>query len=446
MVASFEPSVEADRGLTTLLAAALEQALDELPGIEAVRPPEGTTLSGTAWEVWLESCPEGQYIGCANRLGYYAEARWVITGFVEPRGRGHRVRVVYVDVEDDDDFEGETQTLRPDASSWLAFTERVAAELTFYIETGGHRDDIRLPPPRAPRPPRGDLPLWLPAPEIDALRPGPLGIDQRARAWDLVVEVFGGAAFGGTETTYEGDVVLDAASRGTLAAGAAVQVIYGFAGAAGLGAGVALSRNVELLARARITSGRYRQSVRTSVHGGGAVVDREAPSRVAGGGAEVALRWRIRPARVDALAERGPPTSDDGSVEALAAMIGRSQAPSRRVSPFLEAGAVAWTLPTAPDTQAALRAPLPATGAWRWWGGRLAVGAELAASQHLDVSIGLPITVLYGPQILGWSQGDASLLAAPPDPRPARGAIAALELTLRPRVPLGRPPNAHPMR
>ena len=51
-------------------------------------------------EVYLDSCPPGQNLGCAHVIGERAGAEWVVTGQVSPGEAGPKVTVTYLAVKD----------------------------------------------------------------------------------------------------------------------------------------------------------------------------------------------------------------------------------------------------------------------------------------------------------------------------------------------------------
>lgn len=86
-------------GLAILLSGYVREVLAEYPELQVIGPDEAPGLGEQSAQVYLDSCPRGEAVGCAFVVGSVAEAAYAVAGRVQPAGEGHRVDVVFIDIE-----------------------------------------------------------------------------------------------------------------------------------------------------------------------------------------------------------------------------------------------------------------------------------------------------------------------------------------------------------
>lgn len=97
-VSRFEALDADSRDDAERLRVALEKRLDS--EFLLVRRGEVPAYEDYTAEVYLDSCPPGQIVGCAYVIGSRAQAEWSVTGTVTTADDGLDVSVTYVDVAD----------------------------------------------------------------------------------------------------------------------------------------------------------------------------------------------------------------------------------------------------------------------------------------------------------------------------------------------------------
>ena len=252
MVTSFEALDPAARALADGLPDALSEALEARLDVHVVAPPDGDTISGSPWDVYLASCPPGQAVGCAYVVGRRAGAAWALTGTAATVDGESLLRVDFVHLDRTEPFRV-YHTLERGEDAWEAFADDVALELLARIGTDGQRFDHR-----------GAGRAWAERPE-DALAQSL--DDEFEESLEEIAQLQRERARPGSRTDRDrrGDVVIELAAGGaygiTAAEPGAVDATQdGGAGTAGVGAGVGLSQRLDLVLRGRAASGEAARS------------------------------------------------------------------------------------------------------------------------------------------------------------------------------------------
>ncbi len=92
-------------------------------------------------EVYLASCPQDQFFGCAFVIGTRAQAEWVVTGQIAAGSSGSDVTVVFIDVQDSRMVFSFQATVSP--ANEKAFADGVAALMHKIVAGAGEERDIR---------------------------------------------------------------------------------------------------------------------------------------------------------------------------------------------------------------------------------------------------------------------------------------------------------------
>lgn len=98
LVAGFQPETRQDTGLASMVGAVMELQLAELPELSLIPLDTVPPMAGTDVRLYLESCPDGQAVGCAFVVSQHAGADFAITGTIGVAGDGVRVGLSLVDV------------------------------------------------------------------------------------------------------------------------------------------------------------------------------------------------------------------------------------------------------------------------------------------------------------------------------------------------------------
>ena len=141
-VSPFQPRNDAAAGLAAMMSAFLESQLQSIPELSVIPVYEAPSVHDMSAELYLESCPPGQAIGCAFVVGEVAGAQYAVTGSIQSDTDGTLVEVAIIDV----------RTSR-EAMSFVAqlglgederFAEGVASVLVAVVRgEAGRLEDIR---------------------------------------------------------------------------------------------------------------------------------------------------------------------------------------------------------------------------------------------------------------------------------------------------------------
>ncbi len=99
-VSEFQPADEGSAAFAALLRSYLAGALLEIEGLDVVEVEQAPDFGEHSALVYLQSCPPGDFIGCALVVGQRVEADYAVTGTVAETARGNRVDISVIDVPD----------------------------------------------------------------------------------------------------------------------------------------------------------------------------------------------------------------------------------------------------------------------------------------------------------------------------------------------------------
>ena len=141
-VSPFQPRNPAAAGLAGMMSAFLESQLEAIPELTVIPAYDAPAVHDMSAEVYLESCPPGQAVGCAFVVGEVAGARYAVTGAIQSDTDGTMVEVSIIDVR-----------MSREAMSFVAqlglgederFAEGVASVLVAVVRgEAGRVEDIR---------------------------------------------------------------------------------------------------------------------------------------------------------------------------------------------------------------------------------------------------------------------------------------------------------------
>ena len=97
-VSPFQPLNPEAAGLASMMSSFLEAQLTQHGDLQVVPLSDVQPVHDMSAEVYLESCPPGQAIGCAFVVGENAEAGFALTGTVQAETSGTLVEVTIIDV------------------------------------------------------------------------------------------------------------------------------------------------------------------------------------------------------------------------------------------------------------------------------------------------------------------------------------------------------------
>ena len=141
-VSEFQASNKEAESLAALMSGFLSSQLAEHEQLVSIPVSAAPDFGEYSAQVYLLSCPPGEYLGCAYVVGDRVDARYAIAGTVDARTSGSLVHVTIIDVWNS------REALAFDAELGLgddqAFAEGVAEILVAVIEgRQGRHDDIR---------------------------------------------------------------------------------------------------------------------------------------------------------------------------------------------------------------------------------------------------------------------------------------------------------------
>ena len=99
-VSEFQPTDEGSAAFAALLRSYLAGALLEVEGMDVVEAEQAPDFGEHSALVYLQSCPPGDFIGCALVVGQRVEADYAVTGTVAETARGNRVDISVINVPD----------------------------------------------------------------------------------------------------------------------------------------------------------------------------------------------------------------------------------------------------------------------------------------------------------------------------------------------------------
>lgn len=97
-VSPFQPRNPAAAGLAGMMSAFLESQLQDIPELTVIPAYDAPSVHDMSAEVYLESCPPGQAVGCAFVVGEVAGAEFAVTGAIKSDTDGTLVEVSIIDV------------------------------------------------------------------------------------------------------------------------------------------------------------------------------------------------------------------------------------------------------------------------------------------------------------------------------------------------------------
>lgn len=141
-VSEFQAANKEAESLAALLSGFLQSQLSEHPELVSIPVTAAPDFGEYSAQIYILSCPPGEYLGCAYVVGDRVEARYAIAGTVDATTSGSVVHVTIIDVWNS------REALAFDAELGLgddqAFAEGVAEILVAVIEgREGRHDDIR---------------------------------------------------------------------------------------------------------------------------------------------------------------------------------------------------------------------------------------------------------------------------------------------------------------
>lgn len=141
-VSEFQASNKEAESLAVLLSGFLGSQLADNPALVSIPVSAAPDFGDYSAQIYLLSCPPGEYLGCAYVVGDRVDARYAIAGTVDSSTSGSVIHVTIIDVWNS------REALAFDAELGLgddqAFAEGVAEILVAVIEgREGRHDDIR---------------------------------------------------------------------------------------------------------------------------------------------------------------------------------------------------------------------------------------------------------------------------------------------------------------
>lgn len=98
-VSEFQPTDSSATGIAILLSTYLREVLADYPELRVLGPDDSPPIGGTRALTYLESCPQGEAVGCAFVVGSAVEALYAVTARVAPIEGGHQLDVVIIDID-----------------------------------------------------------------------------------------------------------------------------------------------------------------------------------------------------------------------------------------------------------------------------------------------------------------------------------------------------------
>ena len=98
LVSEFEASDSASASFASLLRSYLSEALAMDPAVEVLYVEDAPEFGEHSALVYLQSCPPGDYVGCALVVGQRMGAQYALTGTATETARGNRVDISVIDV------------------------------------------------------------------------------------------------------------------------------------------------------------------------------------------------------------------------------------------------------------------------------------------------------------------------------------------------------------
>jgi hypothetical protein len=141
-VSPFQPQNPAAAGLAGMMSAFLESQLAGNPALRVIPIDDAPPVHDMSAEVYLESCPPGQAVGCAFVVGEGAGADYAVTGSIRSDANGTEVEVSIIDVRAS--REAMTFVAQLGLGEDERFAEGVASVLVAVIRgEAGRVEDIR---------------------------------------------------------------------------------------------------------------------------------------------------------------------------------------------------------------------------------------------------------------------------------------------------------------
>jgi len=142
LVAGFQPETRESTGLAAMLSVVLEQQLSLQEDLSLLLLDDVPPLHGTPVQLYLETCPLGEYVGCAYVVSQHAEVDYALTGTLRTGSEAVRVRLSLVDVSQAREAVGLDLDIPPGQDHLLM--EQVASLLGRVIRGElGQLEDIR---------------------------------------------------------------------------------------------------------------------------------------------------------------------------------------------------------------------------------------------------------------------------------------------------------------
>lgn len=141
-VSSFSAQSRDARSIASLMSGFLRQQLDDHPELDAIGVDEVGPVYDTSAALYLDSCPDGDQVGCAFVVGEVAQAEFALTGTVDSIGDASRVELIIIDVLES----REVISFQADLALGddVVFAEGVARVLIAVVRgDAGRSDDIR---------------------------------------------------------------------------------------------------------------------------------------------------------------------------------------------------------------------------------------------------------------------------------------------------------------
>ena len=141
-VSPFQPRNDAAAGLAGMMSAFLESQLSGHPALSVIPIDEAPPVHDMSSEVYLQSCPPGQAVGCAFVVGEGAGADYAVTGSIRSDASGTEVEVSIIDVRSS--REAMTFVAQLGLGEDERFAEGVASVLVAVVRgEAGRVEDIR---------------------------------------------------------------------------------------------------------------------------------------------------------------------------------------------------------------------------------------------------------------------------------------------------------------
>ncbi len=142
LVSEFQARDEGSGAFAALLRSYLSEALKEYEALNILEVEDVPDFGEHSALIYLQSCPPGDYVGCALVVGQRAEADYSITGTVTETSRGNRVAVSVIDVAES--RESLSFSLDVEVGDDQVFIDGVVELLLAVIEgEAGLSDDVR---------------------------------------------------------------------------------------------------------------------------------------------------------------------------------------------------------------------------------------------------------------------------------------------------------------